>query len=215
MSNPDPATPTTTGPARTHAEAGELLRRPFAPGAIGFRAMTKVTLNGVQYGGAQVAAFLGAQSVVQRLNLVVPGRWQQQFTPVPAELTPSAGDELQTEYLLPAEHAVDAVHALQRVRDRVAPMLRIGEIRTIAGDELWLSPAYRQDSVAFHFKQWGNWRPSDPEPLNGHQSRKLRAQDGEPIYVVNIGKKAAGRRLDGRVDDLVEGIFQFGEVLCL
>ena len=77
-------------PARTHAEAGELLRRPFAPGAIGFRAMTKVTLNGVQYGGAQVAAFLGAQSVVQRLNHVVPGRWHQQFTPVPAELTPSA-----------------------------------------------------------------------------------------------------------------------------
>ena len=93
MSNPNPATDTTTAvaaPARTHAEAGELLRRPFAPGAIGFRAMTKVTLNGVQYGGAQVAAFLGAQSVVQRLNHVVPGRWQQQFTPVPAELTPSA-----------------------------------------------------------------------------------------------------------------------------
>ena len=91
MSNPNPAaTTTTTGPARTHAEAGELLRRPFAPGAIGFRAMTKVTLNGVQYGGAQVAAFLGAQSVVQRLNHVVPGRWQQQFTPVPAELIPSA-----------------------------------------------------------------------------------------------------------------------------
>jgi hypothetical protein len=51
--------------------------------------MTKVTLDGVPYGGAQVAAFLGAQSVVQRLNHVVPGRWQQQFTPVPPELTPS------------------------------------------------------------------------------------------------------------------------------
>ena len=93
MSNPNPTTDTTTAvaaPARTHAEAGELLRRPFAPGAIGFRAMTKVTLNGVQYGGAQVAAFLGAQSVVQRLNHVVPGRWHQQFIPVPVELTPSA-----------------------------------------------------------------------------------------------------------------------------
>ena len=44
---PNPTTDTTdraaTAPARTHAEAGELLRRPFAPGAIGFRAMTKVT----------------------------------------------------------------------------------------------------------------------------------------------------------------------------
>jgi hypothetical protein len=91
MPNPNTDTPTTaaTAPARTHAQAGELLRRPFAPGAIGFRAMTKVTLNGVPYGGAQVAAFLGAQSVVQRLNHVVPGRWQQQFTPVRAELTPT------------------------------------------------------------------------------------------------------------------------------
>ena len=86
MSNPNTDTTTTPHPARTHAEAGELLRRPFAPGAIGFRAMTKVTLGGVQYGGAQVAAFLGAQSVVQRLNHVVPGRWHQQFTPVPPEL---------------------------------------------------------------------------------------------------------------------------------
>jgi hypothetical protein len=92
MRNPNTDTPSSaaTAPARTHAEAGELLRRPFAPGAIGFRAMTKVTLNGVQYGGAQVAAFLGAQSVVQRLNHVVPGRWQQQFAPVPAELTPAS-----------------------------------------------------------------------------------------------------------------------------
>jgi hypothetical protein len=94
MPNPNTDTTTTataTAPARTHADAGELLRRPFAPGAIGFRAMTKVTLNGVQYGGAQVAAFLNAQSVVQRLNHVVPGRWRQEFTPVPAELAAAPG----------------------------------------------------------------------------------------------------------------------------
>ena len=90
MPNPTTDTATAAAPARTHAEAADLFRRPFAPGAIGFRAMTKVTLNGVPYAGAQVAAFLGAQSVVQRLNPVVPGRWRQQFTPVPAELTPSA-----------------------------------------------------------------------------------------------------------------------------
>src|SRR5437016_4480943 len=68
-----------TLPARTHAHAAELLRRPFAPGAIGFRAMMKVPLNGDPFGGAQVAAYIGAQSVLQRLNAVVPGRWQQEF----------------------------------------------------------------------------------------------------------------------------------------
>ena len=78
---PTPAPP----PARTHAEAAALFRRPFAPGAIGFRAMTKVPLNGQPYAGAQVAAYLGAQAVMQRLNAVVPGRWRQQFQSVPAE----------------------------------------------------------------------------------------------------------------------------------
>jgi len=66
-------------PARTHAHAAELFRRPFAPGAIGFRAMMKVPLGGEPFGGAQVAAYLGAQSVLQRLNAVVPGRWRQEF----------------------------------------------------------------------------------------------------------------------------------------
>jgi hypothetical protein len=66
-------------PARTHADAAALFRRPFAPGAIGFRAMTKVPYNGNAFGGAQIAAYIGAQSVIQRLNAVVPGRWRQEF----------------------------------------------------------------------------------------------------------------------------------------
>jgi hypothetical protein len=66
-------------PARTHVDAAALFRRPFAAGAIGFRAMTKVPYNGEPFGGAQVAAYIGAQSVLQRLNAVVPGRWRQEF----------------------------------------------------------------------------------------------------------------------------------------
>ena len=66
-------------PARTHVEAAALFRRPFAPGAIGFRAMTKVPYHDDPVGGAQVAAYIGAQSVLQRLNAVVPGRWRQEF----------------------------------------------------------------------------------------------------------------------------------------
>jgi hypothetical protein len=87
-------TPTINPPARTHAEAAALFRRPFAPGAIGFRAMTKVPYKGEPYAGAQVAAYLGAQSVVQRLNAVVPGRWRQQFQSVPAELVPPASKRI-------------------------------------------------------------------------------------------------------------------------
>jgi hypothetical protein len=85
MPNSVPATPIQP-PARTHAEAATLFRRPFAPGAIGFRAMTKVAYNGQPYAGAQIAAFLNAQSVVQRLNAVAPGRWRQEFQLPPTDL---------------------------------------------------------------------------------------------------------------------------------
>jgi hypothetical protein len=84
MSNSD--SPSVVPPAQTHADATELLRRPFAPGAIGFRAMTRVSYNGKPFAGAHVAAYLGAQSVVQRLNCVVPGRWRMDFSPVLPEL---------------------------------------------------------------------------------------------------------------------------------
>ena len=48
-----------------------------------------------------------------------------------------------------------ALHALHQAGEQIAAVLRVGEVRTIAADELWLSPAYRQDSVAFHF----TWLP--------------------------------------------------------
>ena len=74
-------TRTTAAPAPRRPPAptrrrSSCFRRPFAPGAIGFRAMSKIPYNGDPWGGAQVAAYIGAQSVVQRLNCVVPGRWR-------------------------------------------------------------------------------------------------------------------------------------------
>jgi alditol oxidase len=84
-------------------------------------------------------------------QLGVPGRWYDRLPHFRPEFRPSAGDELQSEYLLPVVHAVPALHALYQIRDRLAPVLQICEIRAIAADQLWLSPCYRQDSVAFHF----------------------------------------------------------------
>jgi protein gp37 len=56
----------------------------------------------------------------------------------------------------------------------------------------------REHSVAFHFKQWGNWHPVAANQLNGHASRVLKSSEGEPIHLVNVGKKTAGRKLCGR-----------------
>src|SRR3954470_82184 len=79
-------------PARTHDEATALFRRPFAPGAVGFRAMSKVPWGNDPWGGAQVAAYIGAQSVLQRLNCVVPGHWRMTFTSLDGDLLAAAAD---------------------------------------------------------------------------------------------------------------------------
>ncbi len=84
-------------------------------------------------------------------QLGVPGRWYERLPHFRPEFKPSAGDELQSEYLLPVADAVPALHALNEIRDRLAPVLQICEIRVVAADQLWLSTCYDQDSVAFHF----------------------------------------------------------------
>lgn len=79
------------------------------------------------------------------------GPWHERLPHFRLEFTPSAGDELQSEYLLPREFAAEAYGALSEIADRIAPILQISEIRTIAADTLWLSPSYGRESVAFHF----------------------------------------------------------------
>ena len=81
----------------------------------------------------------------------VAGPWQDRLPHFRAEFTPSSGTELQSEYLLPREHAVEALHAVDGIRDTVAGVLQTCEVRTVAADEQWLSPSYGRDTVALHF----------------------------------------------------------------
>jgi len=73
--------------------------------------------------------------------------------------TPSAGKELQSEYFVPHKNALEAILAVEKLHEQIGPHLMITEIRTIAADDLWMSPAYKQDSVAIHF----TWKPEWPE----------------------------------------------------
>ncbi|MET8081446.1 FAD-binding protein [Streptomyces sp. NPDC005303] len=81
----------------------------------------------------------------------VPGPWHDRLPHFRAEFTPSSGAELQSEYLLPREHAVQALHAVDGIRETVAGVLQTCEVRTVAADEQWLSPSYGRDTVALHF----------------------------------------------------------------
>ncbi len=98
---------------------------------------------------------LGAPAEACTEQLGVPGPWQERLAHFRLEFTPSAGEELQSEYLVPRADAIAAVEAVRGLADRIAPLLLVSELRTVAADRLWLSSSYGTDAVGLHF----TWRP--------------------------------------------------------
>ena len=88
-----------------------------------------------------------------------PGSWSDRLPHFRTGFTPSAGEELQSEYLLSRRHAVEALEAVRALADRIRPVLLVCEIRTVAADRLWMSTSYAEDSVALHF----TWRREQKE----------------------------------------------------
>jgi xylitol oxidase len=97
----------------------------------------------------------GADPVHCTAQQGVAGPWHERLPHFRPGFTPSSGAELQSEYLLPREHALPALHALAEMSADIAPLLQICEVRTVAADRLWLSPAFGRDTVALHF----TWLP--------------------------------------------------------
>ena len=98
-------------------------------------------------------AQLSAENCTPQMG--VPGLWYERLPHFRMGFTPSAGNELQAEYFVPRQHAVEAILAIERLREQVGPHLLISEIRTIAADNLWMSPCYQQPCVTIHF----TWKP--------------------------------------------------------
>jgi len=87
----------------------------------------------------------------------VPGPWHERLPHFKMGFTPSSGVELQSEYFIPRQHAVEAILSIARLGKQINPHLLISEIRTIAADNLWLSPCYKQSCVALHFTWKQDW----------------------------------------------------------
>ncbi len=105
------------------------------------------------------AAGVSAENCTEQLG--VPGPWHERLPHFRLGFTPSAGDELQSEFFVPYQHALAAFEVLRGLGDRIAPLALCSEIRTIARDDLWLSPAQGGDRVALHF----TWRPRKDEVM--------------------------------------------------
>jgi xylitol oxidase len=113
-----------------------------------------------EYFGAKLAtknlhpiADISAENCTEQMG--VPGPWYERLPHFKMGFTPSAGKELQSEYFVPRQNALEAILAVERLRDQVTPHLLITEIRTIAADDLWMSTCYRRPSVTIHF----TWKP--------------------------------------------------------
>lgn len=80
-----------------------------------------------------------------------PGLWSDRLPHFRMNYTPSSGQEIQSEYLLPRQQAMEAIETLRALANEIRPILLVSEIRRVAADELWMSTSYEQDSVAVHF----------------------------------------------------------------
>lgn len=80
-----------------------------------------------------------------------PGPWYDRLPHFRLAFTPSAGEELQSEYLVARADAVAAIQAVRALAGRISPLLLTCEVRTMAADDLWLSPAYGRPTVGIHF----------------------------------------------------------------
>ena len=119
-----------------------------------------------------------AEAATEQLG--VRGPWHARLPHFRLDHTPSAGDELQTEYLVDRSVATAVLEAVGALHEQVRPLLLVSELRTVAADDLWLSPAYGRDSLAVHF----TWRP-DPAavlPVVAQLERALEPYAARPHW---------------------------------
>ena len=100
-------------------------------------------------------ATLSAENCTEQMGICGP--WYERLPHFRLNFTPSSGEELQSEYILPRQNAFAALRAIDQLREHIAPLLQISEVRTIAADNLWMSPCYKQACVAIHFTWKADW----------------------------------------------------------
>ena len=96
-----------------------------------------------------------AESCTEQLG--IPGPWFERLPHFKMNFTPSSGAEIQSEFFVPREKGYGAILAVEKLRDHITPHLLVSELRTIAADTLWMSTAYKRESMAIHFTWKLDW----------------------------------------------------------
>lgn len=124
-------------------------------------------------GDDPVAEILGAKAAARAYHpiphfdgstatqqLGVAGPWHERLFHFPVSQKASAGAEIQSECFVSRADVPAAFKALHAVQDRFAPALFVSEVRSVAADDLWLSTAYGQETIGFHFTWKPDWEPT-------------------------------------------------------
>lgn len=108
------------------------------------------------------------------------GPWWDRLPHFPIGSVPSHGSEVQSEHFVPLRHAAAALDALRGLADRIQPHLHVCELRTMAADDLWLSPTQGEDvlCIAFTWKK----HPTEVAALLPDLESRLAAFDGRPHW---------------------------------
>ncbi|MCJ1713606.1 D-arabinono-1,4-lactone oxidase [Curtobacterium sp. VKM Ac-2922] len=148
------------------------------------------------------------------------GPWWDRLPHFPIASVPSHGSEVQSEHFVPLRHAAAALDALRGLADRIQPHLHVAELRTMAADDLWLSPTQGQDvfCIAFTWKK----HPEQVAALLPDLEARLAPLGGRPHWgkTSSLGADAiaalyprlpAFRALVGRADPDRTFASAFGE----
>ena len=123
----------------------------------------------------------------------VPGPWWDRLPHFRTGFTPSAGDELQSEWLVPLREAVPALAWLRAMAADLAGLALVCEMRTVSRGGQWLD-LVPEDSVALHF----TWQPrqQDVEALMPRIEEGLTPLGARPHWGKLFDEDALARRLD-------------------
>jgi xylitol oxidase len=118
----------------------------------------RTTFFGARAATVERHPILGIDPVNCTPQLGAAGVWSDRLPHFRMGFTPSAGAEIQSEFFVARSQAAAAIRSTLAVADVIRPVLQVSEIRTIAADELWMSPQYGRDTVSLHF----TWNPDPP-----------------------------------------------------
>lgn len=119
------------------------------------------------------------------------GRWSDRLPHFKMGFTPSNGEEIQSEYHVPRRYAGAAIEALLGIRERFAHLIQASEFRTVAADDLWLSPQYQRDTLSIHFT-WVREQAAVEEAVS-HIEKALSAFEALPHWGKVFSLRPIGR----------------------